>query len=67
MSVTGRRPRGTGSRTYRDATITRQTRDNLADLLKWMEADPPVLGAWIFAVRDVIERWDANEATQVRL
>ena len=64
--ISDRRPRGTGSRTYRDATITRQTRDALADLLAWLEREQK-LGAWQIAVRDVVERWDANEATQVRL
>jgi hypothetical protein len=51
---------------YRDVTITRETRDALEDLLSHLE-DEYRLGSWQVAVREVVQKWDANDATEVDL
>lgn len=53
------------TRIYRDATVSRKTRNDLGQLLEHLE-EHQFLGAWQVAVRDVIDRWDNNEATEVR-
>lgn len=48
---------------FRDVTITNRTRDDLAELLEWLEQAR--LRYWEAAVREVVTRWDENDATEV--
>lgn len=51
---------------YRDATFSKETRDELEGLLRWLEVEYPPSPRHV-ALRDVIARWDANEATEITL
>ena len=57
-----------GARTYRDATYSAATQELLRELLAELtirpgwNADPRV-----HALGEVVERWDANEATECEL
>lgn len=55
------------SRTYRDVTISKHTRDQLEEILAWLDVERPDEQVWLWALGSTIDRWDANEATEVEL
>lgn len=52
------------STVYRDATFSRETRDVLAELLADPDLNGLIYDEEMAALRDVIARWDANDATE---
>lgn len=48
---------------YRDATYSARTQDQLRELERWL-GDAPCGQDYVLALRDVVDRWDANEATE---
>lgn len=53
------------STVYRDATISRQTRDHLNRIR--LVAGPRLTSGEKNALADVVARWDANDATEIIL
>ena len=55
--------------TYRDATYSLETQERLRRLLEYVQAEDDglddVVHEGVQALTDVIERWDANDATEV--
>jgi hypothetical protein len=53
---------------YRDATYSEETQDALCELLAWLTVQPlwneGMSARRVYALTEVIERWDANEATE---
>jgi peroxiredoxin len=57
-----RRARADDSQIHRDVTISRDDRNALRDAADLIEVRFPILAS---NVRGVIEKWDANEATEI--